>query len=288
MTGENITFSILVPAYNAGATLARTLDSLLAQTYDNWECVIVDDGSRDDTSVVAQAYCQNDLRFSCLWQENAGTASALNTAVNASSGQFLVQLGADDELLSGYCMKTNELIKQNPAFDIYAANAWQVFAGGKRRLFNSGVRFESQATLHLEDIVERPSIYGTAAIRRETFQGVGGFRPHIYNEDYDFWLRALANGARHIYQAETLSLYHVSPTQKTSDHLCARKSDYELFEDLATNGCLTDEQIALVREKQASIRKNIAHRTLLYRFFGKSMSEKIIAAMRSSNKKSHQ
>ncbi|MCL2437653.1 MAG: glycosyltransferase family 2 protein [Coriobacteriia bacterium] len=274
-------YSFIIPAYNADATLGRTLDSLLAQTQDNWECVVVDDGSTDSTGRVLEDYCKKDSRIRGVQQENAGTAAALNTAAYASTGEFLVQLGADDELLPGFCRDTDRLIVQKPDFDIYAANAWQFFPNGDKEYFNKGARFEEQTSITFEDQVSKSLIYCTAAVRRELFLNLEGFRAHIYNEDYDFWLRALAAGARHIYQPKMLSLYHSAPNQKTADALKVRESDWDILDDLATGELLSEDQVLRVRARQNELQDNIALRKKLYRIMGVRMTEALISRIRS-------
>jgi len=273
-------FSILIPAYNAEATLARTLDSLIAQTYDDWECVVIDDGSTDGTAAILERYVQIDSRFRGTSQENGGTASALNAAAKLAQGQFFVQLGADDELLPEYCEATLKLIEQNPEYDIYAANAWQVFPDGQKQFFNRGMLFESEVSINLDALIQKSLIYCTAATRREIFTTLGGFRTEIYNEDYDFWLRALASGARHIYQPLALSLYHATPNQKTSDALKVRESDCEILSDLAASESLSENQLELLHAKLAELQQNIALRKKLYRIMGSRLTEAIIAKTR--------
>ena len=275
-------FSILIPAYNAGHTLPRALDSLLAQTYQSWECFIVDDGSTDNTIEILKHYREMDERFDFCSQENAGTASALDVAAKKTHGQFLVQFGADDELLPDYCEKTAQLMAREPNFDIYAANAWQMLSNGKRQLFNVGECVQNVTSFTLEDLIMRPQIYGTAAVRREVYLRVGGFQSPFLHEDYVFWLKALITGARHVFQPETLSVYHVSESQKTNDVLQNRKADLDIISDLARSEHLSDaEHLAIVKRKE-ELKRNIATREKMYRIFGRDISEKLIALRRST------
>ena len=274
-------FSILIPAYNAAHTLARALDSLQSQTFGNWECVIVDDGSTDETLSVMEEFSRNDTRITMLRQENAGTAAALNTAARASKGEFLVQLGADDELLPAYCEQTNKLIQDKPDFDIYAANAWQISLSGRKHPFNKGPLFSEITSLPLEDVVLKPCIHGTAAFRREWYFNLGGWRTEIYSEDYDFWLRALAAGARHVYQPLFLSIYHATPNQKTANPLLARESDLGLLHDLAEHPSLSKSQRVLIMNRCVELERTISLRKKLYRIFGKRFTEGSISILRN-------
>ena len=91
--------SILIPAYNAAPYLSRSVGSALAQTYDNIEVVLVDDGSTDDTLDVANQMATQDARVKVIHQDNRGPAEARRTALHAASGEYIAYLDADDELM---------------------------------------------------------------------------------------------------------------------------------------------------------------------------------------------
>ncbi len=94
--GDNILVSVIIPAYNQGAFLAETLDCVLAQTYENWECIIVNDGSTDNTEDVALAYCAKDKRFGYVKKENGGLSSARNAGLDVAKGDYIQFLDSDD------------------------------------------------------------------------------------------------------------------------------------------------------------------------------------------------
>jgi teichuronic acid biosynthesis glycosyltransferase TuaG len=88
--------SVITPAFNAAATLQETIDSVLAQTYAEWEMLIVDDGSADGTLEIAQAAARNDHRIQVLRQHNQGVSSARNAALRDAAGRYVAFLDADD------------------------------------------------------------------------------------------------------------------------------------------------------------------------------------------------
>jgi glycosyltransferase involved in cell wall biosynthesis len=90
--------SIIVPCYNYGYFLPETLDSILAQSYTKWECIIVDDGSTDNTKDVATTYLITDQRFRYIYQNNRGLSAARNTGIKLSKGSYIQFLDADDLL----------------------------------------------------------------------------------------------------------------------------------------------------------------------------------------------
>lgn len=91
--------SVIVPCYNQAQFLAETLDSVLAQTHENWECIIVNDGSTDNTETVAMDYCDRDKRFVYHKKENGGLSSARNAGLDMAQGDYVQFLDSDDILL---------------------------------------------------------------------------------------------------------------------------------------------------------------------------------------------
>src|SRR5260221_13860612 len=87
--------SVIIPAYNAQATLDETLNSVRSQTHRNLEIVVVDDGSTDDTAIVAQRHSAVDSRVHIIRQDNAGVAAARNAGIAATSGRYVAPIDAD-------------------------------------------------------------------------------------------------------------------------------------------------------------------------------------------------
>lgn len=88
--------SIITPCYNGEKYISQTIRSVLAQSYENWEMIIVDDGSTDGSADIIHSFAQTDSRIRFIRQENAGSAAARNTAIRAAEGRYLALLDADD------------------------------------------------------------------------------------------------------------------------------------------------------------------------------------------------
>ena len=88
--------SVIIPVFNVEKYLARALDSLLAQTHQDWEAIMVDDGSTDSSASIAKQYCEKDNRFHLAWQKNQGQAVARNNALKMITGDFVMYLDPDD------------------------------------------------------------------------------------------------------------------------------------------------------------------------------------------------
>ncbi len=93
--------SIVVPCYNQAHFLDETLQSVLDQSYSNWECIIVNDGSPDNTEDIAKQWCNKDYRFTYLYKENGGLCSARNAGISISKGEFILPLDSDDIIAPG-------------------------------------------------------------------------------------------------------------------------------------------------------------------------------------------
>lgn len=276
MSVPALRFSIAMPAYNAEATIGAAIGSVLAQEgCDSWELVIVDDGSTDGTRAIAEAAAARDPRVSVSSQPNAGTGAAVTAAIERATGEFVVRLDADDELLPGYCATVSALIDAHPGFDIYASNAYRVLPDGRRTLFHTGPRFGRQMSLTTDDLLDASQIFVTTAFRRTLYAQVGGFRAEFYNEDYDFWLRCMMAGARHVYIPEPLALYRVHPGQKTADGVRIRTDDIAILRDAIASGGLSTAQVAHARHTIALLEKNVKFRRAVLRVFGERLSRPV-------------
>ena len=101
---NNPIISIIVPCYNQAQFLSEALQSLLEQTYTNWECIIVNDGSPDHTEEVAQEWLKKDERFKYIKKENGGLSSARNAGIEIAKGDFILPLDADDKISQDYIL----------------------------------------------------------------------------------------------------------------------------------------------------------------------------------------
>ena len=245
---ETPRFSIIVPAYEAQSTLGETLDAILAQTSSDWECIVVDDGSTDDTLQIAMNVEMTDRRVRVIHQENRGTAGAYDTGVASAAGDFVVICSADDVLFPEHLSRMSEFIDTEAGFDIYTSNGFFWVPGVSRNLaYGSGER-DTVQSFGLPDVIRRCFFSVGAMYRRELFTAIGGYRQGVYGEDYDFWLRAMASGARHRYLPEPLSLHRVSPTQKSAQLEKVYRSDIRLISDLARDFPLGDDERRAVAE----------------------------------------
>lgn len=233
--------TIIVPAFNSSAFIEAAVASLLAQTVTDWEAIIVDDGSTDDTPLVAQQAAGGDPRVRLVSQPNMGTATARNTGASLARAEWLLFVDADDLLLPDYFERQMAFVHASPGFDIYSCNAFLERPDGTRSEFWSDARSRRTYSLQAEDQIRGSSILIMSLVRRSTFEAVGGFRSQ-HSEDYDFWLRALLGGARHIYNPAALAVYRRHEGQRTRSLVREAESFLWILEDAAKQPGLTSSQ----------------------------------------------
>lgn len=177
--------SVIIPAYNQAQYLPDALDSVLAQTYTNWETIIVDDGSPDNVAEIAARYSGCDSRIKFLHTDNYGLSAARNTGAAHSDGEYLVFLDGDDKIAPEYienCVKA----LQSDSYIKVAAPQMQCF-GIHQQIWP--VVYEDYAQL----LINNP-LYATAAMRRADFDAIGGYDERMRKgfEDWELWIRLLA------------------------------------------------------------------------------------------------
>lgn len=117
--------SIIIPAYNAGRFISETIDSVLNQSYTNWELIVVNDGSKDSTLDIITSYVAKDKRISVITKENSGVSETRNKGIDASKGEFVAFLDADDVWLKDNLQKKVECLINNPEIDYVFSNMLQ-------------------------------------------------------------------------------------------------------------------------------------------------------------------
>lgn len=243
------TFSVLLPAFNGEAVLSDALDSLIGQTRTDWEAVVVDDGSTDSTAEVARSYAARDERITVIVKPNGGTSSARNTAGRVASGRYFALLDQDDYYLPSFFERIGVFIEAHEGYDIYSCDA--LYCSDDGQLVKRPQSPEGITVYTIEDLVEGCCIHPQAVFRREVFETLGGFDedPLCWTEDYDFWLRALCLGFRHIYDPEPLAVYRWSASQKTSSAVRCVESDAYILRKLVDSGCLRGRILRRARQR---------------------------------------
>lgn len=176
------TVTIVIPVYNRPDLLRRALISLEKQTFTDWECLIVDDGSTDNTRDVVRKFMKKDTRFKLIENEHGGGNKAMNDGVFAATGKYIALLGSDDEYAPTHLELRVKELEDHPELDM--------LHGGFTVIGDEWVPDKRDMTklISLYD----PHVYvgGTAIGKRELFHDLHGFTKMKYASDSDFVERA--------------------------------------------------------------------------------------------------
>ena len=178
-------FSIIITTYNRKNLLRRALDSLINQTDNNWEAIIVDDESTDDTSSLVLSYTRSNSGFKYFKKAHSGEALTKNVGINLASGKYISFLDSDDEYSTGHLQLRKAILMQNPLVNF--------LYGGVKIIGNQFVpdKFDHSKRINLNECV----IGGTFFIERELLIRLKGFREMILGTDSDLFDRAASAGA---------------------------------------------------------------------------------------------
>jgi peptidoglycan/xylan/chitin deacetylase (PgdA/CDA1 family)/2-polyprenyl-3-methyl-5-hydroxy-6-metoxy-1,4-benzoquinol methylase len=199
--------SIIIPAYNAAPTITETLLSLQAQTYHDWEAIVIDDGSGDDTFAIANQFAIQDSRIQVITQLNQGVSAARNFGVKEASSDWVLFLDADDWILPTHLEKLTDALKFDPSLDAVYCGWTRVTPDGKTINYD----FSNQASQIFAAFARSCVIaIHSCIVRRHLILDVGGFDPELPTcEEWDLWQRIARTGARFSAIPDALACYRM-------------------------------------------------------------------------------
>ncbi len=219
---ENPLVSIIMPAYNAEDYIKASILSVIDQTYKNWELIVVDDGSTDNTAAIVQSIQVKYNKIIYLYQDNGKQAKARNYGIKKSSGVLLAFLDSDDLWLPEKLEKSLGFFDNN-AYDLLFTESYAT----SDTLINleeihyqkMGVRSgQYSGDLALKQFIERnrvPTL--TVLVKKDKVIEVGSFDEKcVPAEDYDLWIRLLKKGSKFIAIDEAMSIYRLQQNSSTA------------------------------------------------------------------------
>lgn len=240
-------FSVVIPLYNKEKNIGSTIDSVLNQTFSDFELIVVDDGSTDRSAEIVASY--DDPRIRLIKKENGGVSSARNRGVKSSVGHYLYFLDADDIMVAECLEKFNELVEIFPSYNVYASNFY-LCSNEQRKpfLITRSTPYLIRDTYRLILIGDLFLRVGNNVIRREYAIG------HMFNEeidiyeDLDYFLRIVENQVipfspecLYVYCLDnaSLSVSNMRNDQFFAYHADLRKGSSELKQIKANNVVVT-------------------------------------------------
>ena len=184
-------FSIIIPLYNKAPYIRKALETVCAQTYRDYEIIVVNDGSTDDSALVAESYLQHaeGICYTIISQDNAGVAAARNRGVKHASGQYMAFLDADDWWEPDYLARMAELIADYPQAGVYGCNYVYYKPGKTRVALNIPTGYINYSKAYYEGSA-MPIWTGATIMPKTVLEEMGGFPLGIkLGEDFLLWAK---------------------------------------------------------------------------------------------------
>ena len=213
---NNPLISIIVPCYNQAKYLSEALQSVLEQTYDHWECIIVNDGSPDDTEQIVQEWVKKDSRFKYIYKENGGLSSARNEGITIAEGKFILPLDADDKIGVNYLSLAIDVFQKNSEVKVVYCQAEK---------FGKETGLWILPNFSLSQLCRENMIFCSAFYRKKDWQLVGGYDLNLIHgiEDWEFWISILKKGGA-VKQINEVCFYY-----RVKQISMVKKLDYQKF-----------------------------------------------------------
>ena len=194
----NPLISVIVPCYNQAQYLDECLQSVLDQTYTDWECIIVNDGSPDHTEEMAKSWLEKDPRFKYIHKENGGLSSARNAGITEAKGEWVLPLDADDKIGNQYLELAEKEFVKNPSV-VYC----------KAEFFGTINEFWDIPSYDFDKIKYTNQIFCSAFYKRKDWALVKGYDVNLKfgREDWEFWISIL-NKTSLVIKLDYLGFYY--------------------------------------------------------------------------------
>jgi len=235
--------SIIIPAYNRANMILTALKSVLAQTYPDWEAIVVDDGSSDNTREVVAGV--KDARVRYIYQENKGLPGARNAGIRASSGEYVAFLDSDDAFLPEKLALQVPVLDANPDLCLVAGGFIEVDMN--MRPLHEIRPWVKNPTLDLLDWVRTCSFcVGSPLVRRGWLERAGLFDENMrYVEDWDLWLRMASMGCHMQWLKKSVYLYRMHASSMVRQAVMMKNGMIAMFDKFFARPELPPEASAL-------------------------------------------
>ena len=243
--------SVLMTIYNAVPYLSRSLDSLLRQSFGDWELIAVENGSRDDSAVVLASYDDQRIRAFFL-PANIGRTPALRCAFRQARGEYIAVLDADDVAQPERLRRQVEHLDGHP--EVVLLGTWADYIDADNRVIGAWTPPTEAAALLTSMASENPIVHSSAMYRAAIAREVGSYpedRP--YSQDHGLWLKLLALGAPAML-TEHLAQFRILPSSMTR----SRKQQVEVARDLLQAWVEAGQRLKLGDEGRRRNREEVA------------------------------
>lgn len=219
---KNELISVIMPVYNTEKYIGKSIESILNQTYENFELIIVDDSSTDNSYEIAKKYQEQDKRIKLLKNKfKKGISGGVNTGISIAKGRYLTRMDSDDISLPTRLEKQIEFLENNKEYNACSVNIYYIDKNGKK--ISNPLYFEQECPAEWKIIVTNPVpnapiLYDLNIIKKSKIQLDDKYKSA---EDYDFLSRYILNGGKVAFINETLYEYrtNINGTSSTNFEL---------------------------------------------------------------------
>ena len=238
--------TVVMAAYNSAGTIGQAIGSVLLQTREDWELVVVDDGSTDDTAAIASSF--GDERIRIVRRQNGGPAAARNAGIAAARTPLVSMLDSDDLWLPGYLETMTSILAANPDAVLAYTDAWVIDDEKGRVRKTTEMTYQrppvpppTMPRAFLVELLKRNFIYNSVTVRREALVETGGYDERLRtSEDWELWLRLAALGRPCLRSPAALAVHRDRRGSLTTDLDELQRSDQAVYrivqEDWETDG----------------------------------------------------
>lgn len=248
--------SVIVPVYNTAPFVAEALDSVLAQSYPDYEILVVNDGS-PDTELLERVLEPYAGRIRYLRQENAGVSAARNRALAVARGRYVAMLDSDDTWHPEYLAAHVAVLESDPS--IHAAYPDAVrFGGGAEQRYSEQYPVGGDVTF-ARVLARECQVYGGVTARTDAVVAAGMYDPELRAaEDFELWLRILHRGGRIAYLDRVLAYYRHRPGSHTASPRPLLENLSRALDKTARTLELRPDERAVLERQRAGLRASLA------------------------------
>ena len=251
-------FSVVIPLFNKARWIGRAIESVISQSFEDFELIIVDDGLTDDSMAVVTLF--EDSRISLIRQPNSGPSAARNKGAARAQGDWIALLDADDYWLDGHLEVLARLIREYPQCGVVTGNWWNEDLEGRRTEANS---FASQSDSSVEDYFQfmvsgrGPLVNSSSvAIRKDVLDASGGFHEGLrLSEDAELWCRLTMQTTFAAYHRPMVVYFQDFSGSSTRDRLYVGDAPFSTLRNNFSEDRLGyfDQYLALSRMKSLAL-----------------------------------
>lgn len=245
--------TVLMPVYNGEKYLAEAIESILNQTFTEFELLIVNDGSTDKSVEIINNY--KDKRIRLISQNNGGVSSALNIGLNHATGNYIARFDADDVCYPSRLQEQYKFMLDNPEYILVGSNADYITKEGEYIFTYKMVDYSDEEIRKSIDN-KCPFIHSAVMYKKETVMSLGGYevKAHTF-EDYFLWTKLIKVGKVYNFNKSMLKV-RFNPESVTVDQRDYTSTFRQLHQKALSTGVITDEEEKLILSSIKKLDKN--------------------------------